>query len=290
MTQHRTLLSVCGLCLMATVLLTTGCAASKHFRSSRNVNLDKTPYVNGKVKTATIDKVGHLPVSVDASQHHLGDAAPWEVIARDVTVFLDKQRWSVPMKNIALAKSEQPEIYVGDRDQGDFMTTSSSEEETSSMMLHYTDPSYKWRDKIKAQCRAKGITHVLVIQVGRGAYRIRQKDWKGGKELVLGTGYKVPVKWLTSLDDPIEVVHFTGALMDSTGHILRAGAEGILSAKSASLLESAIGLGRAVSDKKMNKLTQGVRRKDLAGKPLAYEVALQNLVGNLLKRKGMLIQ
>ena len=272
-------------------LLLMACSTMKHFRTTRTVTLDNAPYYNGKVTLTADAKVGHLPVALNDSQNDLWDSAPWQEIVTDVNAWLNKQDWSMAMAEIGLKPQEWPEIEMGDRNSLDMPPSASDdEEEDNRMVLHYIDPSYKWRDQVRAQCKAQGLTHVLAIYIGRGQYKIRQKDWKGSKELVLGTGYHVPVKWLTSLDDPIEVIHFTGAVMDSSGHILRAGAEGILAAKSASVLESAIGLQNSVSDKKMQKLTTGVLRKDLPGQPLAYQVALQNLVGQLLKKKAMLVK
>ncbi|MCK5148207.1 hypothetical protein KAR48_15735 [bacterium] len=292
MSKHRNIFLFRAAMMVVILMMVSGCATMKHFRTSRTVTLEKAPYIHGKLKKATVHKIAHIPVTVDNSQHHLKDKAPWDAIAKDVSQWMTDQKWSIPIDAILMKELESPEIYVGDKEYGDFSTilTDDDEDQDSYMVLHTTNPSYKWRNKIRARCKAAGTTHVLHIQIGRSEYRIRQKDWKGRKELILGTGYRVPVKWLTSLDDPIEVVHFTGALMDSSGHILRAGAEGILAAKSASILESAIGIGKGVSNKKMKKLTTSVRRKDLPGKPLSYQVALQNLVANLLKKKDMIIK
>jgi len=72
--------------------------------------------------------------------------------------------------------------------------------------------------------------------------------------------------------------------------IFRSTQKVILAAKTASLLESAIGLRNALGDEAVSQLTTNVVRKDLPGHPLAYQVALRNLIANLLGREDLLIK
>jgi hypothetical protein len=156
------------------------------------------------------------------------------------------------------------------------------------MVLYTRDGSRDWKHEIGRICAEKQCDLVLVLYLGISEYMVHQKGILGGKEIALGTGYTIPVKWLTSLEDPVEVIHVTGLLVDAEGNIINAGAEGLLAAKTASFFQSIVGLRNAISDDSISGITTDIRRKDLEGNPFAYEVALQNLFANLLGRKELI--
>jgi hypothetical protein len=62
--------------------------------------------------------------------------------------------------------------------------------------------------------------YAIAIQLGVSQYT---KGYSGAfrKEVVLGTGYRQPIKFLTAEDKPVEVLHLTGVLVDSTGRPVR---------------------------------------------------------------------
>lgn len=67
---------------------------------------------------------------------------------------------------------------------------------------------------------AEGASHAVQVQLGVSQY---MKGYTGvfRKEVVLGTGYRVPIKFLTAEDKPVEVLHLTGVLVDASGQPVR---------------------------------------------------------------------
>jgi hypothetical protein len=137
-------------------------------------------------------------------------------------------------------------------------------------------------------CDEHGTRYSLYITLGFSEYFISQKNWKGSKELRLGTGYSVDVPWMSDLDTPAEVLHLTGALINRDGKIVRIGAEGII-AKRTGFWTSVIGFQDMISDKMLKKLMTEERRDDLPGNPLTWQVSLQNLVAQLTGNPRMII-
>jgi hypothetical protein len=213
-----------------------------------------------------------------------------------MNAFLNNTDWTIPLDPIPLPAREAPELFVGNADMMGSPVSMSSfvdegeDEDQPIMALYFRNASQEWRDRSIAESTENNVEASLYITVGFSEYFIRQKDWSVKKELVLGTGHRIPVKWLTSLDDPVEVIQITGALMDENGKIYRAGAEGIIAAKTASFFQSIIGLRNTLTDDAVSAITTDLRREDLPGKPLNYKVALQNLVATLLDRKDLIIE
>jgi hypothetical protein len=95
------------------------------------------------------------------------------------------------------------------------------------MVFEVEGPSRKWRDQARAAA-GDSVAAVITIQLGFDQYWVRQASWKGNKTIELGTGRTMPVAWLTSLDDPVQVLQVTGALVSREGKVVRVGAEGLI--------------------------------------------------------------
>jgi hypothetical protein len=106
---------------------------------------------------------------------------------------------------------------------------------------------------------------------------------RGSKSVELGSDNVQSLPWLTSLETPVTVLQLTGALVDSTGKARRIGAEGI-AAQRTRLLVSAIGAQELFGDEEIKRV-RSARRDDLAGSPLAWQVALRHLVAELMGLK-----
>jgi hypothetical protein len=130
--------------------------------------------------------------------------------------------------------------------------------------------------------RDVGVGRALVLTLEVGQYLPRQTGLRGDKEVELGTGHVVRLPWLTSLETPVSVLQLTGALVSSDGRAIRIGAEGIL-ARRTPLVASALGAQRLVSDEDVEQ-ARTLRRDDLPGQPLAWQVALRHLVAQLTGR------
>ena len=151
-----------------------------------------------------------------------------------------------------------------------------------TMYLSVGRPSREWTAWSRDAMRADSVTRLLVITLETGNYLPRQRGWRGTKDVELGTDHTVGLPWLTSLETPVSVLQFTGAVMDSTGRAQRIGAEGIY-ARRTRLGISALGAQELIGDEDIQRVREE-RRTDLPGQPLAWQVALTRLVEGLTGR------
>jgi len=188
---------------------------------------------------------------------------------------------------------EYPDVYIGNLLGVDFpgqVYTSEDLEakyvdpEGSNMVIYAQNPSMKWKEKLVPITSEQNIDHFMYITIGVTEYFPNQKDWKGNKEIILGTDYKIPLKWMTALNAPITVLQFTGTLINAKGKIIRTGAEGIMAMPN-SFMESTFGLTTLLADDDVKDGLKYKRRKDLPGHPLVWKISLHNLVKGLLNKK-----
>ena len=150
------------------------------------------------------------------------------------------------------------------------------------MRLAVGRPSAEWSESVRSALDARGAQQALVLTLEVGQYWVTKSGWTNRKSIALGTNYSVPLPWLTSLETPVSVLQLTGALMDRDGLAVRIGAEGML-ARRTSLVMSGMGAQALISDDDVEQL-RTLRREDLPGKPLVWQAALRQLVGDLTAR------
>lgn len=151
-----------------------------------------------------------------------------------------------------------------------------------TMQLSVGRPSAEWISWAHDVMRTGSVSRLLVITLETGQYLPRQRGWRGSKEVELGTDHVAGLPWLTSLETPVSVLQFTGVLMDSTGRAQRIGVEGIY-ARRTRLGISALGAQEIITDEDIQRVREE-RRDDLPGRPLAWRVALIQLVEGLTGR------
>ena len=134
-------------------------------------------------------------------------------------------------------------------------------------------PRKAWREDLRAA--ADSVNAVIVVTVRFGEYWVRQADLKGSKNIELGTGRAMPIQWLTSLDDPVQVLQLTGALVASEGRVLRVGAEA-LTARRTGMAASVLGAQEILTEEDLQSLL--ATRTD--GDPV-WRIALRQLVAGL---------
>jgi hypothetical protein len=78
-------------------------------------------------------------------------------------------------------------------------------------------------------------------------------------------------------------------LLDREGNIVRAGAEGI-AAKDSPFGVQVLEAQQAMNNEALQKLLHEERREDLADKPLKWQVALRNLVAQLLAQPARVVK
>jgi hypothetical protein len=152
------------------------------------------------------------------------------------------------------------------------------------MIVQADEPTGRWRDGLRRIAAARRVDHLLVVQVGLSEYIVTQlrpglsAPW--GVEL--GTDHVANMGKSFFRAKQAQVLHFTGALLAADGRVLRVGAEGVVAQKPNFLL-SLFDVRSAVSDEDVGTLLADHRREDLPGRPLVWQVALQNLVAQLLR-------
>ncbi|HET9693344.1 MAG TPA: hypothetical protein VFP48_03090, partial [Steroidobacteraceae bacterium] len=151
----------------------------------------------------------------------------------------------------------------------------------SPMILHLERADAAWTEGATRAAADSGAPYVIQVQLGVSQY---MKGYSGTfrKEVVLGTGHRVPIRFLTAEDKPVEVLHLTGVLLDAGGRPARAGAEGIV-LRDTPFLAQTVDAVRTFDVEELQRVTTAARRDDLPGAPLALQVALDNLLAQLTR-------
>ncbi|HKJ03000.1 MAG TPA: hypothetical protein VJ997_11115 [Longimicrobiales bacterium] len=287
--------------LAASLALAVGACASAGatFRSGvGDTYLEHPPYFAG-ARTAVPGRAGHLPVTYQkgAAQAPVFDpdvsTAMADLLA-DMTHALDAMGVSTKLVEggrvsavTHAATRTPPDVHFGCvPPSGAFGDDCESDGDTvlgrrgQTMRLAVSRPSGEWTAWMQDVMREQETDAVLVVTLEVGQYLIRQRGWRGTKEVELGSDRTEALPWLTSLETPVQVIQLTGALVGPDGRAIRIGAEGLM-ARVTSLPLSAIGAQALITDEEVAALlTAG--REDLPGRPLVWEAGLRTLVSGLL--------
>lgn len=281
--------------LTPALFLLSSCTLLQGARPTTTYFFEEAPYYYGG-KEAGRESPGFFPITLDV---RLAESK-WDStrtrnllpLLEQMNDFLDSLQSITRLASTGLSIEEAPDVFIGltgsDYDPASYKEMQRvSLAETPRMVMHLRSPSGKWRKKTARLSVERGVGHFLYITLGLSDYEPVQSGWSGQLELRLGTGYHIPLPWLNE-PEPIEVLHLTGVLLDREGHILKAGAEGII-AKKTGYLMPVLGLREGIPDYDLRKVSGETRRDDLPGKPLAWKVALQNLVAVLTGQENLLI-
>lgn len=244
-----------------------------------------------KTEVKLDSRVFHTPVALDKMMseefYYLGREKVLQPVIEVMNSYLDSLGWSQQLKEALDQKAKgAPYLFVG-----------SSEAETAPpvtemmrdendlyppMALYLEKPSKDWNKTYSKLMEDQEGEFTVLIWLGLTEYPKANKGMFK-KKVVLGTDYEREIRFLSAVDRPVEVLQLTGILLDNKGKVIRAGAEGFLYEDSPFWVQ-ALGAGTTVDDNAINKLYEEQRRTDLPGKPLAWKVALYNLMEQLLQR------
>jgi len=278
--------------LLAVPVLLTGCATTGATLGSGvgDRMLEHPPYYAGAAVTAAApagSRIGHLPIAYQrgAAQSPIFDAAggagtPMRALLGEMNAFLDSLGASVRVSDQVTATTVDGMVPPDVR----FGCATASGCASQTMYLAVGRPSGTWDAWSREVMRADSVSKLLVVTLEVGHYLPRQSGWRGAKSVELGTDHTAHLPWLTSLETPVSVLQFTGALMDDTGRARRIGAEGI-QARRTRLAISALGGQEIITDDDVQRVREQ-RREDLPGEPLAWRVALVQLVEQLTGRRA----
>ena len=293
----------------AALFLISACASTgATFRSGVGDSFPEHPpyYAGTKPELVARDtgRIGHLPIAFQrgASQAPIfdprsGRGSPIDALLEHMNAYLDSLGVSTRLvegRRVSAvahaATAVPPDVRVGCAPELGIPGNDCAERGDSAlgrgrqtMQLAVGRPSAEWVAWTREVTSAANASRTLVITLEVGQYLTRQEGWRGSKVVELGTGHTAKLPWLTSLETPVTVLQLTGALVDQDGKALRIGAEGFF-ARRTRLLVSSVGGQELLSDEDVTAIGT-LRREDLPGQPLAWRVAMRELVSGLTGRR-----
>jgi hypothetical protein len=284
--------------ILACAVLASAAIAHAHVRAVDQRVLKQPPFFHSFARTAVpvSGPIAVLPVrpyeGVASSPLFHGESS-LATIAEAINARLATSPLVRRIDGPALSEAHWPATTLGDEE---LVTGEPRAAGNRRAALMVTRPSRDWNRAIQPMLDAAATGHYIVISVGVAELYLRQ-DWLGRKSLPIGTGHVVPVKWMNDLESTVGVLMLSGALYDRTGRLLRAGSEGVLAGRPTfwqGVLAKTITGGRGrittIGDADdPHVVLETHRRTDLPDAPLAWEVALENLLLQLLQRDGVRI-
>jgi hypothetical protein len=294
---------------LAALLVTLAACASTGATFGSGVGdayLERPPYTAGAPMTmvgADSGRIGHLPIAFQrgAVQESMfdprsGRGTPMDSLVTEMNAWLDGISVSERLEagvDSAPSRSEPrvpPDVRFGCIPEYGAPGNDCAERGDSAlvrgpqqMLLAVGRPSAAWTAWIGDAMRASHVDRVLVITLEVGNYLMKQEGLLGTKVVELGTGNRAQLPWLTSLETPVSVLQLTAALVDGAGKAIRIGAEGFYALRTR-LVVSAIGGQEILGDGDV-RAAGSFRREDLPGAPIAWQVALRELVGRVTGRE-----
>lgn len=272
-------------CFALGLALLAASAATPSHATTRHGTFDRPPYYHGKLP-ATVRRVSHVAVSFRSEAGSLEptpDRSPALAGLLDsLRAELDRSDRTRPLPGGDWPMGDGPAVRFGARRGGtaaDGTPLSASEIDTREprrMDFEYDGPGRAWKDRV-GRAAGDSVHAVVVVQLGFADQWVRQTSWKGDKSIEIGTGRKQPVGWLTSLDDPVQVLQLTGALVTPSGKVLRMGAEGLL-ARRTGMAASTLGAQEVLTEQEIATLLAAPE-----GGAAVWRTALRDLVEQLLE-------
>jgi hypothetical protein len=271
--------------IMAAVLM-NGCAGATIGSGVGDQWLERAPWYGGQIVEQS-SRIGHFPITYQRGGSHepmfdpKSDAPAVAALLREMNAYLDSLGLTSRI-DPAGARGTPVDVQFGCETVG----TGECEfkgNDKEPMRLAVARPSGEWSTWTASALQSANVDLALVLTLEVGQYWPRQVNWRGSKEVELGTGYALGLPWLTSLETPVTVLQITGALVAPDGRAVRMGAEGML-ARRTNLVLSSMGVQRVIDDSDVQEL-RTARRDDLEGKPLVWQTALRNLVAGLTGRR-----
>lgn len=281
--------------VLAWALVAVGCATTGATLGSGVGErlLERPPFYAGRMVAGEGIRLAHLPI-VYARDGGVGGL--FEQETGEGTAVADLlARLNAHLDVIAAGRSEPLPLLPGtppdvrftcEQDSlGDCASREVDDVDRRFMYLAVGRPSSEWRASAAEALEGADADHLLSISLEVADYWPRQRNLRGEKEIYLGSGYTVSLPWLTALDRPIQVLQLTAALVDVKGKAVRIGAEGML-ARRTGILAGSVGLQALITEDDVARLLEA-RRSELPGEPLVWEVALENVVAQLVGDGGI---
>lgn len=244
---------------------------------------------NKKTKLIDTDRLTHAPLLFDKDMSeeffYQGREIVLQPLMDVMNQYLDSLAWSQPMA-FSIPQEGLPWLFVGSSEAETApavtMMMRDDHDEYPPMALYMEKPSKEWKQSFAQMMTEQEADYALLFWIGLTEYPKADKGMFK-KKVILGTNYEHEIRFLSAVDKPVEVLQLTGVLMDKDGNVMRAGAEGFLHEDSPFWVQ-VLDAGTTIDDNAIQKLFTEERREDLPGRPLAWKVAVDNLVSQLTNR------
>lgn len=264
------------------------CATLDEMSVGRTDRLERAPFYKTYVKTGLpSDNVIFVPASVDPESlvNHL--AGGRDKLLQPLLLAFDQfvsEQACCRAATASLPGTGQPWIYVGSSE-GEYAPPEADDqrmeyEKYPPMVIHLDKPDAAWRQQAAQLMANEYASGMIVLQLSFAQFPKADQGFFG-KKVVLGTNNEQPIKFLSAEPKPVEVLEITGMLLDASGQVVRAGAEGIIG-RDSPFWTQVLEAGRDIDNAAIEGVLNDERRTDLPGAPLSWQVAIDNLLWQLM--------
>lgn len=281
---------------LASIFAFTSCSTLDKLSTGRTDRLKKDEFYKTyetKKLPAASSSIGLLPITVQPNMEETDFKYDRDhPLLIELTDSISSKINRFPLSLVTLSdysltsSKNSPGIYVGSSE-GDNVPAGASvireEHEKYPPMIIYMDKAKdNWKVDASNVAIENEVEYLLRIWISFAQY---PKSDKGlvKKKIVLGTNHEEEIRFFSSEDMPVEVLQLSGYLTDKNGTVLRAGAEGVIYNDTPFWLQI-LDIEELIDDKMLARLLHDQRREDLPGDPLALDIALKNLLAQLLDR------
>lgn len=304
MHAHTRLLSLAVLPVVAALALGACATTGATYNSGVGDRfLDRPPYRAGKAVSSSARFI-RLPLTYQQGATHSPifdpsgkPGSPMAALLAEMNAYADSLLGGHPGSSgsvAAMPRGTPPDVHFGceldaigdcaDPDESGPAVRSSVTTQPR-MRLAVGRPSGEWIEATAAELERSRAEVALVLTLEVGHYWVTKTGWANRKSLELGTNHSVRLPWLTSLETPVSVLQLTGVAVGREGRAMLIGAEG-MHARRTEILASGFGMQALITDEDVERL-RTMRREDLPGQPLVWQVAMRELVADLTGRSEL---
>ena len=275
------------ICFFLLIVIATfsGC----NVRTARSVQALSPPYEYDFENVKPHPSIVVLPVIIDQSVYMQAKRNVLKPLVDSLNERVKELEWLSATQAFSVSESAVPVLYFGtqqNRNPG-LANREGPSAPAGPMVMSFVSSTDDWKEMVKIRLQETNADYLIFITLGFSSYDADPAFFSEQK-IHLGTDYVIHVTWARNADDPIQVLHLLGALIDRNGTVVRMAAEGLLASpptlSAGSILSGVIGGRDIIREEDVNSLAGRTRRTDVPGEPLLLHVAIDNLLARLAGR------